>query len=54
MKTNDATIKVACGYTIPITKYGLPPTLENNLKAMEEVASVGFSALEMELIAGNE
>jgi len=54
MKTNDATIKVACGYTIPITKYGLPPTLENNLKAMEEVASVGFSALEMELISGNE
>jgi sugar phosphate isomerase/epimerase len=54
MNTKDAKMQVACGYTIPITKYGLPPSLENNLKAMEEVSSVGFSALEMELIAGNQ
>jgi sugar phosphate isomerase/epimerase len=53
MNTKNATIRVACGYTIPITKYGLPPSLENNLKAMEEVSKVGFSALEMELMAGN-
>jgi len=47
-------MKVACGYTIPITKYGLPPSLENHLKAMEEVKRSGFSALEMELVAGEK
>ena len=47
-------MKVACGYTIPITKYGLPPSLENHLKAMEEVKESGFSALEMELVAGEK
>jgi len=54
MKTKDPMIKVACGYTIPITKYGLPPSLENNLKAMEEVKNAGFSAMEMELTAGDK
>jgi len=47
-------INVACGYTIPITKYGLPPSLENNLRAMEEIKQAGFSAFEMELMAGND
>ncbi len=54
MKTKNTMINVACGYTIPITKYGLPPSLENNLKAMEEVKQAGFSAFEMELVAGNK
>ena len=47
-------MKVCCGYTIPITKYGLPPTIENHLKAMEEVRESGFSSLEMELVAGEK
>lgn len=47
-------MKVCCGYTIPITKYGLPPTIDNHLKAMEEVRESGFSALEMELVAGEK
>lgn len=47
-------MKVACGYTIPITKYGLPPTIDNHLKAMEEVRESSFSALEMELVAGEK
>jgi sugar phosphate isomerase/epimerase len=54
MKTKNTMINVACGYTIPITKYGLPPTLENNLRAMEEIKQAGFSAFEMELMAGND
>ena len=55
MKTYEqkSIMKVACGYTIPITKYGLPPSLENNLKAMDEIKQAGFSAFEMELVAGN-
>jgi sugar phosphate isomerase/epimerase len=53
MKTKKTMINVACGYTIPITKYGLPPSLENNLRAMEEIKQAGFSAFEMELMAGN-
>jgi sugar phosphate isomerase/epimerase len=53
MKTKNTMINVACGYTIPITKYGLPPSLENNLRAMEEIKQAGFSAFEMELMAGN-
>ncbi len=47
-------MKVCCGYTIPITKYGLPPTIDNHLRAMEEVRESGFSALEMELVAGEK
>jgi sugar phosphate isomerase/epimerase len=47
-------MKTVCGYTIPITKYGLPPSLDNNIKAMEEISSVGFTAMEMELIAGEQ
>lgn len=53
-KNNKTNITVACGYTIPITKYGLPPSLENNLKAMEEIKKAGFSAFEMELFASNK
>jgi sugar phosphate isomerase/epimerase len=53
-KSKKEMIKVVCGYTIPITKYGLPPSLANNLKAMEEIKKAGFSAFEMELIAGNK
>jgi sugar phosphate isomerase/epimerase len=54
MKTKNTMINVACGYTIPITKYGLPPSLSNHLKAMEEIKQSGFSAFEMELVAGNK
>lgn len=53
-KNNKTNISVACGYTIPITKYGLPPSLENHLKAMDEIKKAGFSAFEMELVADNK
>jgi sugar phosphate isomerase/epimerase len=45
-------MKIACGYTIPITKYGLPPSSKDNLKAMQEMREAGFQAVEMELFAG--
>jgi sugar phosphate isomerase/epimerase len=45
-------MKIACGYTIPITKYGLPPSSKDNLKAMQEIREAGFQAVEMELFAG--
>ena len=42
-------MQVACGYTIPITLFGIPPSPADHLKAMEIVGQAGFEALEMEL-----
>lgn len=42
-------MKVACGYTIPITLFGIPPSPEDHLKAMELVGQNGFEAIELEL-----
>jgi sugar phosphate isomerase/epimerase len=42
-------MKIACGYTIPITLYGLPPAPEEHLRAMEIVGEAGFEAIELEL-----
>lgn len=40
---------VACGYTIPITLFGIPPSAEDHLKAIDIVGQAGFRALELEL-----
>lgn len=42
-------MKVACGYTIPITLFGIPPKPEDHLKAMEIVGQNGFDQIELEL-----
>lgn len=42
-------MKIACGYTIPITLFGIPPSPEGHLKAMEIVGHAGFEAIELEL-----
>ncbi len=42
-------MKVACGYTIPITLFGIPPSPEDHLRAMEIVGQAGFKAIELEL-----
>ena len=42
-------MKIACGYTIPITLFGIPPSPEDHLSAMEIVGKAGFEALELEL-----
>lgn len=41
-------MKIACGYTIPITLFGIPPSPEDHLKGMEIVGQAGFRAIEME------
>jgi sugar phosphate isomerase/epimerase len=41
-------VKVACGYTIPITLFGIPPSPEDHLKGMEVVGQAGFKAIELE------
>jgi sugar phosphate isomerase/epimerase len=42
-------MKVACGFTIPITLFGIPPTPEDTLEAVEIVGRAGFEAIELEL-----
>jgi sugar phosphate isomerase/epimerase len=42
-------MQVACGYTIPITLFGIPPSPEDHLIAMEIVGQTGFKAIELEL-----
>ncbi len=41
-------MKIACGYTIPITMFGIPPSPADHLKAMEIVGKNGFQAIELE------
>ncbi len=41
-------MQVACGYTIPITLFGLPPSPADHLKGMEIVGQAGFKAIELE------
>ena len=45
-------MNVTCGFTIPITKYGLPPTVDNIIKVMGEISEAGFDTMEMEIVAG--
>ena len=42
-------MKIACGYTIPITLFGIPPSPKDHLRAMEIVGEAGFKAIELEL-----
>lgn len=45
-------MEIACGYTIPITLFGIPPSPEDHLKGMEIVAQAGFRAMELEFYDG--
>jgi len=45
-------MQVTCGFTIPITLYGLPPDLGNVIRVMGEIKDAGFSSMEMEIVAG--
>jgi sugar phosphate isomerase/epimerase len=42
-------MKITCGYTIPITLFGIPPSPEDHLKAMNIVGEAGFKSIELEL-----
>ena len=46
-------INVTCGFTIPITLYGLPPRIDSILKVMGEIREAGFTTMEMEITAGD-
>jgi sugar phosphate isomerase/epimerase len=41
-------MKVACGYTVPITLFGIPPSPKDHLRSLEIVGQAGFSAIELE------
>ena len=41
-------MQVACGYTIPITLFGIPPSPADHLKGMEIVGQAGFKFIELE------
>ncbi len=45
-------MNVTCGFTIPITKYGLPPSVDNIIKVMGEISEAGFDTMELEIVAG--
>jgi sugar phosphate isomerase/epimerase len=42
-------MQIACGYTIPITLFGIPPSPADHLKGMEIVGQAGFKSIELEL-----
>jgi sugar phosphate isomerase/epimerase len=42
-------VKIACGYTVFITIFGIPPSPEDHLRLMEMAGQAGFDALELEL-----
>ena len=41
-------MQIACGYTIPITLFGIPPSPADHLKGMEIVGQAGFKFIELE------
>lgn len=43
-------MKVSCAWLYAITKYGYPPSFEKSLKAIEEMASLGFRFIEVEIV----
>ena len=41
-------MKIGCTYLYPIFRYGYPPSFEDDLKALEDYKSMGFTYLELE------
>ncbi len=46
-------MKITCGFTIPITLYGLPPRIDDVMKAMRQIKEAGFDTMEMEIDASD-
>lgn len=46
-------MEIACGFTIPITLYGLPPRLDQLDEIMVKISEAGFSSMELEIVGGN-
>lgn len=43
-------MKVSCAWLFAITKYGYPPSFENSLRAIKEMADLGFKFIEIEIV----
>ena len=43
-------MKVSCAWLYAITKYGYPPSFEKTLKAIKEMANLGFKFMEIEIV----
>jgi len=43
-------MKVSCAWLYAITKYGYPPSFENCMKAIKEMANLGFKFIEIEIV----
>jgi sugar phosphate isomerase/epimerase len=41
-------MKISCCWLYAISKYGYPPTLPDTYRAVEEIAALGFTAIELE------
>ncbi|MEM1607442.1 MAG: sugar phosphate isomerase/epimerase family protein [Candidatus Bathyarchaeia archaeon] len=44
-------MKVSCAWLYAITKYGYPPSFEKSLKAIKEMAGLGFKFIEVEIVS---
>ena len=43
-------VKISCAWLYVITKYGYPPSIEDTIRAFEEIAKMGFTAAEVEAV----
>ncbi len=46
-------MKISCAWLYVITKYGYPPSIDNTLKAFKDIADMGFTAAEIEVVGEN-
>jgi sugar phosphate isomerase/epimerase len=49
MTTGSHSMKVGCAALYPITRYGFPYSFDNYMKALDEMRSAGFDAVELEI-----
>ena len=48
MNKHRYTNRITCAYLYPITKYGYPPDIRHTFDHIEEMADMGFTAIELE------
>jgi sugar phosphate isomerase/epimerase len=49
MTTGSHTMQVGCAALYPITRYGFPYSFDHYMKALDEMRSAGFDAVELEI-----
>jgi sugar phosphate isomerase/epimerase len=50
MEIHQFSNKITCAYLYPITKYGYPPDISKTIEHIDEMASMGFTSIELEAI----